>query len=188
MINSHNIMSYCCNRPVNYVDPDGEWLFSACMCVLFCSMLGGILYADHEIEEMSGLTEEEKLVVRAHPIEAVMAKNASDVASKLTDMYWGENATYYDATAANAFKHAVWNALMTRDLGPQMAYNFATAHECPYVGDMSPYSMWYDSSIVITIHDGTVMDMINNERGRAVGQSVPFIILTIKLHVRSSMT
>ncbi|MCQ2457600.1 MAG: hypothetical protein MJ142_02585 [Clostridia bacterium] len=63
-----------------------------------------------------------------------------------------------------------------------------TAHECPYVGDMSPYSMWYDSSIVITIHDGTVMDMINNERGRAVGQSVPFIILTIKLHVRSSMT
>ena len=39
---------------------------------------------------------------------------------------------------------------------------------------MSPYQMWYDASIVITIHDGTVMDLINNERGRTVGQSVPF--------------
>ena len=63
---------------------------------------------------------------------------------------------------------------MTRDLGRSMAFNFATAHEYPYYGDMTPYQMWYDESIVITIHDGTVMDLINNERGRSVGQSVPF--------------
>lgn len=123
---------------------------------------------------MPDLTEEEKMVSRAYPIEAAIAKNASDVAGELTNTYWGENATKYDATAANAFKHAVWNALMTRDLGYFMAYNFSTAHECDDYGDMSPYKMWYDKGIVITIHDGTVMDIINNERGREVGKNVPF--------------
>lgn len=166
----HNIIAYCCNRPINYFDPDGKWLLFASMCAL----LGGIFYVDHKIANMSGLTEAEKLVARAHPIEAAIAKNASDVAGELTNKYWGANATNYDATTANAFKHAVWNALMTRDLGSSMAYDFATAHEYPYYGDMSPYQMWYDASIVITIHDGTVMDLINNERGRMVGQSVPF--------------
>ena len=167
---SHNIMAYCCNRPINNFDPDGKWLLFASMCAL----LGGILYVDHKIANMPGLTEEEKLVARAHPIEAAIAKKASDVAGELTNTYWGENATNYDATTANAFKHAVWNALMTRDLGSSMAYDFATAHEYSSYGDMSPYQMWYDASIVITIHDGTVMDLINNERGRTVGQSVPF--------------
>ena len=167
---SHNIMAYCCNRPINNFDPDGKWLLFASMCAL----LGGILYVDHKIANMPGLTEEEKLVARAHPIEAAIAKKASDVAGELTNTYWGKNATNYDATTANAFKHAVWNALMTRDLGSSMAYDFATAHEYSSYGDMSPYQMWYDASIVITIHDGTVMDLINNERGRTVGQSVPF--------------
>lgn len=169
-VNSHNIMAYCCNKPVNNFDPDGKWLFFASMCLI----LGGVLYADHKIATMRGLTDEEKLVARAHPIEAAIAKNASEVAGKLTDDYWGEDATNYDATAANAFKHAVWNALMTRDLGYSMARNFATAHEAPYYGDMTPYKMRYDESIVMTIHDGTIMDLINNERGRKVGQSVPF--------------
>ena len=49
---------------------------------------------------------------------------------------------------------------MTRDLGYTMARNFATAHEAPYYGDMTPYKMRYDESIVMTIHDGTVMDLI----------------------------
>ena len=163
-------MAYCCNRPINNFDSDGKWLLFASMCAL----LGGILYVDHKIANMPGLTEEEKLVARAHPIEAAIAKKASDVAGELTNTYWGENATNYDATTANAFKHAVWNALMTRDLGSSMAYDFATAHEYSSYGDMSSYQMWYDASIVITIHDGTVMDLINNERGRTVGQSVPF--------------
>ena len=169
-IHSHNMMAYCCNRPIGYSDPDGKWLLFASMC----AMLVGILYADQKIATMPGLTEAERMVVRAHPIEAVIARNASKAAGELTNTYWGENATNYDATAANAFKHAVWNALMTRDLGRSMAFNFATAHEYPYYGDMTPYQMWYDESIVITIHDGTVMDLINNERGRSVGQSVPF--------------
>ena len=147
---SHNIMAYCCNRPINNFDPDGKWLLFASMCAL----LGGILYVDHKIANMPGLTEEEKLVARAHPIEAAIAKKASDVAGELTNTYWGKNATNYDATTANAFKHAVWNALMTRDLGSSMAYDFATAHEYSSYGDMSPYQMWYDASIVITIHDG----------------------------------
>ena len=181
---SHNIMAYCCNRPINNFDPDGKWLLFASMCAL----LGGILYVDHKIANMPGLTEEEKLVARAHPIEAAIAKKASDVAGELTNTYWGKNATNYDATTANAFKHAVWNALMTRDLGSSMAYDFATAHEYSSYGDMSPYQMWYDASIVITIHDGTVMDLINNERGRTVGQSVPsrlelgFILLFVPSH------
>ena len=169
-VNSHNLMAYCCNKPVNNFDPDGRWLLFASICL----MLGGVFYTDHKIATMRGLTNEEKLVARAHPIEAAIAKNASNVAGELTDDYWGENATNYDATAANAFKHAVWNALMTRDLGYSMARNFATAHEAPYYGDTTPYKMRYDESIVMTIHDGTVMDLINNERGRKVGQSVPF--------------
>ena len=158
-VNSHNLMAYCCNKPVNNFDPDGRWLLFASICL----MLGGVFYTDHKIATMRGLTNEEKLVARAHPIEAAIAKNASNVAGELTDDYWGEGATNYDATAANAFKHAVWNALMTRDLGYSMARNFATAHEAPYYGDMTPYKMRYDESIVMTIHDGTVMDLINNE-------------------------
>ena len=144
-VNSHNLMAYCCNKPVNNFDPDGRWLLFASICL----MLGGVFYTDHKIATMHELTDEEKLVARAHPIEAAIAKNASNVAGKLTDDYWGKNATNYDATAANAFKHAVCNALMTRDLGYTTERNFATAHEAPYYGDMTPYKMWYLSLIHI---------------------------------------
>lgn len=85
-IHSHNIMAYCCNRPISYSDPDGKWLLFASLC----AMIGGILYVDHKIANMPNLTEAEKLVARAYPIEAAIARNASDAAGELTNKYWGK--------------------------------------------------------------------------------------------------
>ena len=167
---SHNIFAYCSNSPVIFEDQDGAWFFVA----VLSTCLAGIICVDSTIANMSGFNEVEKKVARNHPVQALIAKNHAKKASDLTDDYWGNGATNYDATKANAFKHAIWNALMTRDLGYQMAFSFGTAHEYGLYNNHTKYVMTYDENEVTTLHRATEMDLVNNERGRVVGMSVPF--------------
>jgi len=151
------------------MDPSGKIVFFLAMCVAVVA----IAIMDQKIATMPGLNESERNAARTYPLKANKAKLLSESASALTDTYWGENATKYDATLANAFKHAVWNAFMVRDMGYDMANMFATAHEAESYNDNSPYELWYNN-VTITLHQATVMDLANNERGRIVGLNIPF--------------
>ena len=166
---SHNLYAYCSNNPIIGTDPSGKVVFFIAMCLA----LVAIAIVDQRIATIPGPNDSERNLARAYPLKANKAKQLSDSASALTDVYWGQNATDYDATLANAFKHAVWNALMVRDMGYDMANKFATAHEAEYYGDNGPYELWYNK-VTITLHQATVMDLNNNERGRAIGQNIPF--------------
>lgn len=135
--------------------------------------LGGLLYFDYHVDSLQGLTEEEKTLIKVYPSHAYMAREDAKKAGQLTDQYWGRNATNADVTRANAFKHAVWNALMVRDIGMQYAELFAYAHEAPHLYNMNEYRPQMTNAVT-TIHEGTIMDLQNNERGRMIGSHIPW--------------
>ena len=123
---SHNLWAYCYNSPIQHADSSGQVVG---LIVVLSISFGGILFLDQYIANMNGLTRQEKELSRAYPVQAAIAKRAAESADRLTNEYFGPNATIADTTRANAFKHAVWNAIMVRDLGVNFAAGFASAHE-----------------------------------------------------------
>ena len=127
----------------------------------------GILYADNKISNTPGLTKQEIALSRTYMLQAYLAKNAAESASRLTDFHFGKGATNADTTRANAFKHAVWNAIMVRDIGIDLAEAFASAHESNDINDVRSYN---PQGTPTTIREASVMDFINNQRGRDLTQ------------------
>ncbi len=78
-----------------------------------------------------------------------------DFASDRDFNNWARNDGHQDA-----FRHAYWNALMTKRFGPEFAQDFATAHE-GVTGDT-----WNPA-------DREAMDLYNNEVGRTIATANP---------------
>lgn len=80
----------------------------------------------------------------------------------------------------DAFRHAFWNAMLTRRFGPEWAAKYTTAHEMN--ADTKPYTQTFES-----------MDLYNNEVGRNVaqetsGQSLDQVADAIERAVRQGRT
>ncbi len=98
------------------------------------------------------LTKEEKKLCILHPFKAIKVNNARKTAeSKAKELYDGDSLWQYNG---DAFRHAYWNALMTKSIGKKYAEKFATAHE-----STSPDGL-----------DKT-MDLTNNRIGRDYGEN-----------------
>lgn len=98
------------------------------------------------------LTYEEKKLCVLHPFKALKVNKAKNTASaKAEEWYEGDSLWQYNG---DAFRHAYWNALMTKSIGKKYAEKFATAHE-----SNSPDGL-----------DKT-MDLKNNTIGRDYGES-----------------
>ena len=96
------------------------------------------------------LNAAELALVVLYPVEAIYVYNDAQTALSEAQYYYNSNTLYQGN--GDAFRHAYWNALMTKHIGSWMAYLFATAHES-------------------TTPDGIdkTMDLNNNEIGRNIG-------------------
>ncbi|MBE5934642.1 MAG: hypothetical protein E7262_02475 [Lachnospiraceae bacterium] len=105
------------------------------------------------------LTDDEKKLVVTHPAKALAVNATSNRATELTIMIFGVNGL---GDKTDAFRHSMWNCLMTREIGKKYAEKFATAHESGktqedlqvIASDGFPEYMHYE------------MDLHNNEVGR----------------------
>ena len=92
------------------------------------------------------------------PINAIEAYKASQHAEKYSYNKYGYNL---DGTRQNALKHALWNTLMTIQIGEKEAERFASAHE------VAPYEQIDGNGF--TRNENTAMDYYYNNLGREIG-------------------
>lgn len=105
----------------------------------------------------------EKSLCIGHPYHCKLYYNDSATAYKQTERLFTGLRKYSDSTRANAFQHAVWNALMVEsDNGDaSLAQDFSTAHENNAYDETNPDLLERYRSR---------MDMENNATGNAFGR------------------
>lgn len=101
-------------------------------------------------------TSEEILLFSTHPIKSAEAALLSQDASEKTNSLYSEYTLWQGN--GDAFRHAYWSALMTKNIDRDYAYDAGLAHE----GLQRGYS--FDSQ-----PDDTKMDISNNYSGRILG-------------------
>lgn len=120
---SHNIYVYCENNASSRIDVTGK------------SSRGINEQVERELASLNA--EEQKLFQSNSAYVLLLMYIARENANNCVNKYFKYEEiegtkrapTDMDGTLANAFKHASWNAFMTKSLGYQKAYDFATAHE-----------------------------------------------------------
>lgn len=121
--------------------------------------------ADKVIRAIIGWMElnkiEKKLYV-AHPFAALRVHAASKKAAQYSYEQFGNNGV---GDKTDAFRHAVWCAIMARDIGPDLAKKFSDAHENGYT----------EEELAAEVMDGNTgyahkdMDLYNNAIGLSIG-------------------
>lgn len=116
------------------------------------------------IDDISGiwsaLTNEEKKLVIRYPFDALKVNSAKDVAFNATNIQFGYNGL---GDRSDAFRHIMWNAVMTMSIGEYKAELFATAHEIPNQEGVE--------SDGFSKVEHTNMDLNNNAIGRVIGSA-----------------
>ncbi|WP_281888816.1 DUF6973 domain-containing protein [Paenibacillus sp. YYML68] len=115
---------------------------------------------DPYVAKWKELTNAEKVLVVTTPGQALIVDSCRDKAVNYSNnsVYGSLNG---NGTKKDAFRHAIWNALMCKYLNKFSAYVWATAHEAQD-----------DPNYNTTIFDGFTglehknMDLHNNEKGR----------------------
>ena len=114
------------------------------------------------IKGWKNLNDIEKKLYVTHPVAALQVNIASKRAAKYTYKTFDFNGL---GDVTDAFRHAVWCALMARDIGPELAKEFSDAHENGYT----------DEELAQYVRDGNTgyahkdMDLYNNQIGIAIG-------------------
>ncbi len=159
-----NMFAYCGNNPTNYYDPTGKSFLNSLLSFGIAFIIH--VAPDSGLAQMIGslLPAEQRLVMEA-PSEAIVAFSSSEAASDMTDYLMGVGISNADGTFPNAFKHAYWNALMTRDMGSEWAEAFANAHESWPEEDLDIVDAVEDG-VAILRRDHVAMDLYYNEIGR----------------------
>ncbi len=152
---STNMFAYCGNNPVNSADPSGQFWLTAIIVTAVVVTVAHVV-ASVTINK-SQLHPAEKEVAKKHYIGAFKAKQSAKISDQYTDKEYGTNAHTQDDTKANAYRHAMWNAVMTDKMGSKKAKKFADAHE---IFD-DPDGIWKENS---------EMDLYNNQLGRSIAE------------------
>jgi len=165
---SRHLFAYCCNEPVKHVDPNGKYAESIKSIGILCynklrSLKNMTVWytnaiIDKAIDKVTqnSLTVKEKELVKKHPIAAIKVNEARETACQITYALFGENWNS-DDTKENAFKHCLWNALMSYTIGEELAREFGDAHEYGFM-DIAPES--------------TKMDFHNNNEGYSLARKL----------------
>ena len=198
---SLNQYGYCWGNPINWLDRDGKYpemplispnpnLFSPDFDS-FRAIFGYIkTKTETEIQKFVknntgvDITTVEADLIMSFPANALKVKNAAKKADEWTDKIFGGyykelegvGRHWQDGDAANAYRHAMWNAFMTKefgtgDMGATHAALWATAHE-----------LW-PKEVLDAMHAGgftrrehSIMDLHNNAQGREVVKALEFFI------------
>ena len=176
---SLNQYGYCFGNPMNWVDRNGKYPETplANVPVDKTMLLSEPKKSENIIQEIVkditkvDITETESTLILLAPKEAMIVKDAAKEADEWTDKIFGgyykalddKGPHWRDGDAANAYRHAMWNALMTKYFltNATTAQIWASAHE-----------EWPDE-ILDMMHEGgfkrrvhTEMDLHNNAEGR----------------------
>ncbi len=123
-----NLYAYCGNNPINRIDPDGR-------------------------ESYDRLNKAEKKLVINNPFIAYCIGQLADRSFEQTNKRFNSIKSLHNVKG-DAFRHALWNALMTSNFDEKIAKKFADAHE--------------KTSNQPSIEKE--MDLYNNEIGRKIGK------------------
>ena len=131
------------------------------------------------------LTDEEKLLAIAYPKEAIIVDSCRERAYQYTVDKFGYNGL---GDKSDGYRHAMWNALMTRDLNSRaLAEAFATAHE-----DIDSSLLQNREADGYTKKRHREMDLHNNEIGRDLVGTWEFSFnlsdSTLKKRISSKLT
>jgi len=125
-----------------------------------------IQYAEKAVGNIS-LTEAEKQLIRMYPGQAALVRISQQHTDEWTNKVFGEyykEESWKDGDAANAYRHAMWNALMVMNLGEEKAKRWADAHEAwPKELDMHIREDGFSNG------KHTEMDLHNNQIGIDIG-------------------
>ncbi|QUI23322.1 hypothetical protein HZI73_13955 [Vallitalea pronyensis] len=106
------------------------------------------------------LTDAEKVLVVLFPIQALLVNVAKNKTDELTNTYY---LGWIDGDVGNSFRHAMWNALMTKSIGKPLAKAFADAHENQGLTDAEyKANVWHGFNGL----EHRNMDLHNNQKGR----------------------
>ena len=170
---SLNQYGYCFGNPMNWVDRNGKYPETplANVPVDKTMLLSEPKKSENIIQEIVkditkvDITETESTLILLAPKEAMIVKDAAKEADEWTDKIFGgyykalddKGPHWRDGDAANAYRHAMWNALMTK----YFLTNATTAHEeCPD----EILDMMHEGGFKRRVH--TEMDLHNNAEGR----------------------
>ena len=142
--------AYCGNNPILRNDPNGKgWITIFAVIIVVAVVVD--LAINKELDDW-GLNDEEQALVKSDPLAAYYVNESKKETEEYLVKTYGENMDK-DKTPANAYKHAMWNALMTDKIGVEKAKKFADAHE----------------AVALSTHPAeSAMDLHNNELGRQI--------------------
>lgn len=137
-------------------DTDGQGWLSAIIAVVVVVVVVVVVAkvaVDSAIDSMEELNDAEKELAKSDYIAAYQVNEARKITAEyIDDVYGAQNDR--DNTQVNAYRHAMWNAIMTDKMGAEKAKKFADAHE--QFPD-NPYA-------------SKQMDLHNNALGRKIAQ------------------
>jgi len=167
-----NSYGYCWGNPVTLIDLDGRFpTWSEVKDMIEDNTVGRIR---DKIYDVSGteITNKEIALLALYPDEGwkvfECGKKAEEWTNRVFSDYYqaiedGLPPHWQDGDAANAYRHAMWNALLTQQIGSTNTKIWTDAHEA-----------WPDE-VMQKEHGGgfkridhTIMDYHNNEVGRSV--------------------
>jgi hypothetical protein len=121
------MFAYCNNNPILMNDPNGcdpRIIVIGCIVVIVALAYGVVTDSINN----SGANEAEKELIYEDPIAAYNVNKAKEITEEYIDKLYGREHDR-DGTQVNAFRHAMWNAIMTDMIGAEKAKKFADAHE-----------------------------------------------------------
>ena len=151
----NNMFTYCGNNPIIKFDFTGNGWLLATLIVVAATVLIAHVVAIKKINNSAANPVEKKLAKKDY-FAAYKVDKSRKIADKYTDKYYGKGAHKADNNQANAFRHAMWSAVMTDKIGKKKARKFATAHEM-----VKNFKEWQENC---------EMDLFNNALGRQIAE------------------
>ena len=156
--------AYCTWNPVKFVDPDGK--VSIIPIQLSC-------YIANKTSCLSSNKSNIKTAKFAilHPIQALQIGTAkfpinsiSNVVSNFqVNLEKQAGFSKFEGNQGNAYRHTLWQAILTNKFCPEVAKNIGNIHE-----DFLPNDMSVNEFSNMRVAD-TMVDLLNNEIGRKIG-------------------
>lgn len=125
-----NMFAYCGNNPITRKDPSGQGWIAAIFITVVAVVVTAIIVkgvADNKIDN-SGANDAEKVLAKKDYIAAYQVNQAKKITEEYINKTYGKENDC-DGTQVNAYRHAMWNAVMTDKIGEKKAKKFADAHE-----------------------------------------------------------
>jgi len=114
------------------------------------------------------LSPAERQFVKKNPHVSALISTAADKALQEAEQrYQGEGHN----GRGDAFRHAYWSALMTREVGLQMARQYGYAHEAVPPGDGVQRVIVGSGEMLTQPKREREMDQFNNAAGRTIGET-----------------